>query len=220
MHGAETLVRSAWWQLAGRQHDRVLEDVFARHREPHRRYHTLIHVAWVLRHIDEILDSMPADSEAEFDRDAIRAAAIFHDVIYNATSSTNEVDSALLANDAMLSVGWSPARCVHVADLIRDTATHVARSPDAGVLLDADLAVLGADPAGYQAYVNGVRNEYSYVDVVAWRRGRSRVLDEFLQRPQIFVTEAGRRLFERPARANIAAEMATLTNDGNRANDA
>ena len=40
----------------------------------------------------------------------------------------------------------------------------------------ADLAVLGADVAGYDAYVTGVRQEYRHVDDATWREGRAAVL--------------------------------------------
>jgi predicted metal-dependent HD superfamily phosphohydrolase len=78
------------------------------------------------------------------------------------------------------------------------------------VLLDADLAVLGSEPASYQAYVAGVRSEYSHVSVDDWRTGRARVLQSFLDRPTLFATPTGRARWEARARANLAAEVASL----------
>ena len=80
-------------------------------------------------------------------------------------------------------------------------------------MIDADLAVLAADAAGYQAYVNGVRAEYGHVSDTGWRIGRANVLRSFMQQPQLFATEAGRARYERRARANIAAELAALEAD-------
>ena len=53
-----------------------------------------------------------------------------------------------------------------VARLIELTAGHEVDPADiaGAVLLDADLAILGADPGEYQHYVNGVRTEYAHVD--------------------------------------------------------
>ena len=59
------------------------------------------------------------------------------------------------------------------------------------MLLDADLAVLGSDPASYQAYVAGVRSEYAHVSADDWRTGRTQVLRSFLDRPALFATPTG-----------------------------
>jgi predicted metal-dependent HD superfamily phosphohydrolase len=214
MSSAEAVIRVAWQHVAGREHELIIEDVLARHREPHRRYHTAEHVMWVLRHVDDLLEAAPQAAPIGIDAAAIRVAAMFHDVIYDPKSAANEVNSAALAHRAMQTVGWSMARCDHVADMIQDTATHVARSADSAVLLDADLAVLAADQAGYQAYVDGVRAEYSHVAEPAWRHGRAAVLRGLLQRSALFATATGRQCFEPRARTNIAAELAALHDAG------
>ena len=89
------------------------------------------------------------------------------------------------------------------------TAGHDPTQVDEAVLVDADLAVLAADPATYTAYARGVRREYSHLDDAAWREGRRRV-------PPIVPGQAGhlphradaRR--EPVARANLTAELAGL----------
>jgi predicted metal-dependent HD superfamily phosphohydrolase len=81
------------------------------------------------------------------------------------------------------------------------------------ILVDADLAILGADPQAYQAYANGVRAEYFVVDDEHWRIGRGRVLRTFLDRPRIYATEYMYDEREHRARANIEAELATLRGD-------
>ena len=78
------------------------------------------------------------------------------------------------------------------------------------MLLDADLAILGAEPHSYQAYVYGVRAEYYFVDDDQWRIGRGRVLRDFLDRPRLFATEYMHDELEHRARANIEAELAAL----------
>jgi predicted metal-dependent HD superfamily phosphohydrolase len=81
------------------------------------------------------------------------------------------------------------------------------------MLLDADLAILGAEPGAYQAYVNGVRAEYSHVDDHQWRTGRGAVLAHFVARQRLFLTDYMHAMFEHRARANIEAELAALTRD-------
>jgi predicted metal-dependent HD superfamily phosphohydrolase len=202
----EAALRRCWHGLGG-DDGAVLDDLLARHREPHRRYHTAVHVMWVLRHVDEVVTD-------DIDAPAVRAAALFHDVIYDPRSATNEVDSARLAAGALASLDWPPVRYDRVGVLIEGTAGHdtaVARGdPEAAVLFDADLAILGSSPAEYQAYVTGVRAEYAHVDDAGWRSGRATVLRTFLDRQQIYVTPTMRAARERRARANLAAELAAL----------
>ncbi len=178
----------------------------ARHAEPHRRYHDATHVMWVLRHIDEILLCEPRDVDAE----AIRAGALFHDVVYDPTSTTNERDSAIVAVDALRSLEWATDRLQLVDDVIIATATHEATSSEAEVLLDADLAVLGSDRDSYAQYVSGVRFEYGFVDEAGWRVGRSTVLRSFLGREKIFAT-AAMSVREQAARRNLTDELNSLS---------
>ena len=93
---------------------------------------------------------------------------------------------------------------------MRATADHVATDGDTAVLLDADLAVLGSEPAAYQAYVTGVRAEYAHLDADAWRVGRAAVLRDLLGRRPLYATAPGRARWEARAGANMAAELAAL----------
>ena len=214
----EAVVRRVWRRLGG--DDPTIDAVLARYREPHRRYHTVVHLARVVRDVDELLHTEPTVG----DPDAVRAAAVFHDVVYDPRASDNEARSADLAVDRLTGLGWSAERTAHVRDLVMATAGHETpagsgptgdptEDPTAvAVLLDADLAVLGTSPAVYQAYVRGVRDEYRHVDDDGWRQGRAAVLRTFLDRPRIYRTPTMYDRAERRARANLAAELASLTN--------
>lgn len=191
----------------------VFDDLVSRHREPQRRYHTAAHVEWVLRHVDELSGEVEVD-----DRAAVLAAAFFHDAVYDprAEPGANERASAELARRQLGELGWADDRVRRVETMILATHTHVVPADqasgavDVAVLIDADLAVLGAGSSGYTAYVNGVRAEYAHVGDADWRRGRIAVLDEFLARDTIYTTEPGRRRWEARARANLTAERAGL----------
>ena len=201
-----------WRRLAGGSHEQVLEHLLARHREPHRRYHTATHVMWVCRHVDRLLEHHPVD-----DPDAVRAAALFHDAVYDPRSTTNEADSAALTERQLTGIGWSCERAQRVAGLVMATAhlhppTPAGAPADAGpdVLLDADLAILGAEPVPYQAYVTGVRAEYFHVDDRAWTAGRSMVIEHFLAADPLYRTATMRADRERRAHVNLNAELRFL----------
>ena len=78
------------------------------------------------------------------------------------------------------------------------------------MLLDADLAILAADPAAYREYAAGVRGEYRHLTDDEWRVGRSDVLRRLIERECVYSTAAGRRRWEHRARANLASELAEL----------
>jgi predicted metal-dependent HD superfamily phosphohydrolase len=203
----ERVVRDAWRAVAGTDGATVetVDDVIARHREPHRRYHTVAHVAWVVRIVDELLDIEPVP-----DPDAVRVAAIFHDAVYDPRHADNELRSAELAAAATAKLGWQAERAAAVSRLILATAAHEAEGPDEAVLLDADLSILGTDRSTYEAYVRGVRAEYVHVDDQAWASGRASVLRRFLDRPHIYATTLLRDRAEPAARRNLTAELGAL----------
>jgi predicted metal-dependent HD superfamily phosphohydrolase len=199
----EAELRIAWQRHVGDAAH--FESVVGRYREPHRHYHGLQHLVRVVRHVHELAEHQPVD-----DLDAVVAAAFYHDAVYDPSSSDNENASARLAERHLTELGWPSTRVERVASMVRATAHHDASDDHAAVLLDADLAVLGEEPAVYQAYANGVRAEYHHVDDAAWRRGRTAVLAHFLQRPTLYATPVGRARWEARARANLTAELASL----------
>ena len=80
----------------------------------------------------------------------------------------------------------APAALDVVEALIMATKTHhPGVHPDAPYLIDIDLAILGAEPADFDAYDAAIRKEYAHVPDDAYRAGRTRVLQSFLDRERI-----------------------------------
>lgn len=181
----------------------VLTDLVGRYGERHRAYHTLEHIADVLTAVDDLI----AAGEPVADPVAVRLAGWFHDAVYVPGAPGNETRSAELAVRTL--TGW-PVDAARVHRLVLATADHVADDADAAVLVDADLAVLARDPAGYGAYVRAVRAEYRQLDDATWRRGRANFLGGMLARERIFATTTMRRAAEATARANLRRELAGL----------
>jgi predicted metal-dependent HD superfamily phosphohydrolase len=141
-----------------------------------------------------------------------RLGAWYHDAVYQPSRLDNEKNSAALARSGLGAIGVEDGVVDEVVRLVHLTASHRADpgDTDGARLCDADLAILGSDPPGYDAYRRAVREEYAAVDEPAWRLGRSAVLREFLDRDRIFATPKGRRLWEAPARANLSRELNDL----------
>ena len=212
----ETEIRAAWRRIAGHHNDGLIDALLIRYAEPHRKYHTATHIMMALRHVHDALQSY-----AIHPSDEVIAACLYHDAIYDTRRDDNEELSARLATKDLSEIGWATSQCGRVAAMIIATAGHLGDGPgtadvgsddrDTAILLDADLAILGAEPGAYLAYVNGVRAEYGHVDDGQWATGRSAVLQRFLDRRRLFTTEYMYSAFEHRARANIEAELAALS---------
>ncbi|MFG2956091.1 hypothetical protein ACGF5O_20500 [Streptomyces sp. NPDC048291] len=185
---------------------RYADELLRRWQEPQRRYHTLAHLTAVLDHVD-VLEEY-ADSP-----ELVRLAAWFHDAVYLPDRSENEERSARLAERALPEAGISAANTAEVARLVRLTVTHDPAPGDRNgeVLCDADLAILAAPPAAYAAYTAAVREEYHFVPNDAFRAGRSAILRQLLDLPQLFRTPYGRTEWAPTARYNLAAELEMLS---------
>ncbi|RVD59523.1 hypothetical protein EN828_10125 [Mesorhizobium sp. M2D.F.Ca.ET.185.01.1.1] len=174
-----------------------------------RHYHSLAHIQAMLALASEYRHLLD-------DPQAVEAAIWFHDAIYDSRAKDNEAKSAELA-EKKLAGRASPHRIARIAAMINATATHQlpplrdeGALNDAALLLDMDLAILGAEPAVFDAYEKAVRLEYGWVEEPMWRAGRSAVLKSFLARPHIFYTTEFRLRFEAKARQNIERSLAAL----------
>ncbi|HET9874020.1 MAG TPA: metal-dependent phosphohydrolase [Propionibacteriaceae bacterium] len=197
----------AWSELMPSQRE-LGEDLIRRYSEPHRRYHTVDHLAYVLDRIDEFAVSSS-------DLFMVRLAAWFHDAVYAIPTRelTNEEASARLTVASLIDAGMDQEDINEVTRLVRLTATHVPPPGDrnGSLLCDADLAILGAPPEVYQAYAEAVRAEYAHVPDRDFAVGRLEILQRLLER-SIYRTTKGRRLTAQ-AHANLTAESTALAAD-------
>jgi predicted metal-dependent HD superfamily phosphohydrolase len=181
------------------------DNLLERWAEPQRRYHTVDHLAAVLRHVDRL-------AEHAADPDTVRLAAWFHDAVYRPDRSENEERSASLAERALPELGLPAGPTAEVARLVRLTASHdpAVDDRDGQVLCDADLAILATPPAEYAAYAAAVRAEYGFVPEPDFRTGRAAVLRQLLAHASLFHTPYARDHWEPTARRNLAGELALL----------
>lgn len=158
------------------------DEVLARHREPHRRYHDLEHVTEALAEVGRLLPHEPSADPA-----AVTLAVWFHDAIYEPTDGpgVSEVHSADLVLDRLPAFATTDRDRLaeEVARLVRLTASHTVEASDrsGAVLVDADLWILSSPPERYDRYLVDVRAEYAHVPDDAWVVGRGGVVERFLQ---------------------------------------
>ena len=194
-----TNLEAAWRALCPDDPD-LGAGLLSRWAEPHRRYHTVEHLAFMLDVIEQHIDL------AE-NPDVVRLAAWFHDAIYDPRAGDNEERSVELARATL-----SGSKVDEVARLIWLTKDHKARTGDrdGGLLCDADLAILATPPERYAAYARAVREEYAFVPEDAYRIGRTNVLQHLLDLPALFHVVPDRHVWTARAHTNLGAEIDSL----------
>lgn len=177
---------------------------------PPRAYHNFSHVREVLHHYDAVAVGPGWRQPVE-----VRLAVLYHDAIYEAGRGDNEARSADLAVEHI--ARWLADRGVddaRVAGLIRLTERHgkVTRDElsddivpaDAMHFLDCDMAILGAEPAVFDAYDRGIAAEYrGHVPAWVFRLNRRRFLKALLGRERIFLSDFFHGRLDAQARINL-----------------
>lgn len=186
--------------------------------QPHRAYHHSGHLSQMLTDLDRLYAHRTQGSTPL----PLVLAAWFHDAVYEGAPGEDERRSEQLAGtslEPLVTAGLlSEEELQLVRLLVRATATHelpestelpAGYNPaDIEFFLDADIAILAAEPARYRRYLRGVRSEYSHFDDEAFRIGRTSFLHSVLERERIFLSERARELWEEPARTNLCGELA------------
>lgn len=176
------------------------EELLARWQEPHRAYHDV-------RHLAQALDSARLVSGGEPGRPVL-LALWFHDAVYDLRPGEDEERSAELALRRL--AGLLPeAETAEVARLVRLTASHAPEPGDraGGIVVDADLSILGQPAGRYHVYVRDIRTEYRELPEADFRRGRAQVLQRLLGLEPLFHTAAGRLAWQQAARLNLREEL-------------
>lgn len=184
-------------QVGARAQPALLDELVERYAEPHRAYHTLRHVVGSLGWLEwyRSLAEHPAE---------IALAIWFHDAIYDPRASDNEQKSAELAVERLAHLGARSDAIHRINDYVLATAGHDApASADGRLMIDIDLAILGARPSAFSAYDRAIRTEYRHVPWALYALGRRRILRRFLHRPILYQCAPLRELLEERARENL-----------------
>ncbi len=202
--------RSFWGACEARGDPKAVFEILDRgYREPHRFYHTWEHAIACLA---ELEGARPLCQGPV----AVELALWCHDSVYDPRARDNETRSAAIAGSAAADMGLGEPVAAEAEALVLAT-THagdpVGGSPwaaDARLVLDIDLAILGRPPREFAIYEKNIRAEYSFLPDEDYRQGRSRVLESFLHRHRIYLTELFGEKYERQARVNIQESLERL----------
>lgn len=153
-----TLIKKKLEQLG------VPEEAFKRYEEPHRFYHT-----W--NHLEDIFQQLT--DRGLVDNEALLLAAVYHDVIYDPKSATNEEDSEQyfienFSGDEMMKQ--------EVSAIILDTKTHQPTTALSAIFCEIDLNILHQPLQKLIAYELQIFKEFQFVDYSIYKVKRLEVL--------------------------------------------
>jgi len=205
MNDLETAWGAAWRDLRlPPPADDTLASLLAHWAQPHRRYHTLQH----LRECLALFDAHRAQARHPGE---VALAVWFHDAVYDTSRHDNEAASADWAVRVLAQTGAAADVAERVRAMIMATRhSHMPATADERLLVDIDLAILGAARERFDEYERQVRAEYIHVPDAQFRPRRRGLLQRFLERDALYATPRMRALLEQPARANLARSIASI----------
>jgi len=194
------------WREIGASGDPLpwYETLSAAYREPHRHYHNQDHIGDCLAEFDlaRHLTRRPV---------AVELALWFHDAVYNPKTGDDEEQSAALAHRCLAEAGAPADLAETVGRLVMATKSHeTGTDPDAAVMIDVDLCILGQVEPRFLQYETQIRQEYSWVPGFIFKSKRAEILAQFLARDRIFQTDWFHGKYENQARRNLELSIRQL----------
>lgn len=123
--------------------------------EEHRHYHSLSHLNDLL-----IMINNDKDNYTEKDYEKLILVSIFHDIIYDPKSLTNEEDSANFFINCCIDK-MNPD-ILHIKEMILDTKSHKPKSKLSKCFIKYDMNIVERDFDKLLEWEEGIAKEYSF----------------------------------------------------------
>lgn len=200
-----SILQTQWTGIEGKTECCSLgAQLIAAYRDPTRFFHGVSHLVECLRLWREWRDHASKPDE-------IAIALWFHDALYDTARHDSEARSARWALDALTAGGIPFDTVRRIRDLV--IATRPNESPssdDARLIIDIDMAVLGASPGRYEQYEADLQREHGHMAEFIYRRKRLEILKSINNRQRIFQSDPARAALESQARENLARSISRL----------
>ncbi|MET3538676.1 HD domain-containing protein [Chryseobacterium limigenitum] len=184
--------------------ENLWKEIEKKYSEKSRHYHNLEHLQNMFSELESVKDKI-----ADFN--IISFSVFYHDVIYDASSKSNEEKSAEFAKTKLENLNIDKQSIETIFNQIIATKSHQkSDDQDINYLLDADLSILGKDVETYLEYTKKIRKEYSIYPDFLYKPGRKKVLQHFSALENIFKTDYFREKYEVQAKENIEFEINLL----------
>ena len=186
----------------------IFEEIEKKYSSNRRGYHNFNHIFYMVKLWDRYKDRLGK-------RDEIFISILYHDIVYNSKRSDNEERSAkyFIKHCLKYNFKFSHKQIKFIGDAIlatkhNESVKHFYENDnDIKYFLDFDLYVLSAEENVYEAYRQGVRKEYKIYPDFLYKPGRKKVLESFLQRDRIYLTDDIKTKRENFARNNLQNEI-------------
>jgi pantetheine-phosphate adenylyltransferase len=143
--------------------------------ESHRSYHNLNHLNDLISQINENKSKF---SEKEYEK--LMLSAIFHDIVYDPSSSTNEEDSANFLMECV--VDKSNEDILEVRQMILDTKTHNSTTNLSESFNNYDMNIVERDLDQLLDWEKGISEEFSVYPKEQYKEGRINFLESLLDK--------------------------------------
>jgi len=184
--------------------EKLWSEIEKNYSQKNRHYHNLEHLKSMFSELDAIKNSISNYLHISF-------SVFYHDIIYDASSKSNEEKSADFAKERLQQLDLNPSDIAEIEHQILATKVHQNSDfQDINYLLDADLSILGKELETYIDYTKKIRKEYSIYPDLLYKPGRKKVLKHFLAMENIFKTNYFREKYEEQAKRNIQWEIDNL----------
>jgi len=156
-----------------------LEAVLTAYRQPHRYFHTLVHVHDIMKHICK---DIPNDLERKAQ---MMIVALFHDVVYY-PNRANNVDMSVEAFDYVMAKIGNPLPD-DVATLIRETIlateipSHKTKLSEQFNRYDYSV-LLQKDTMSWLEYEDQIFHEFQFANYAEYKRGRLQFLADTMEK--------------------------------------
>jgi len=143
--------------------------------------------------------------------ESVELALWFHDAVYDTRALDNEEQSAVLARQCLTEAAVEVALVERIEGLVMATKSHaITRDPDTALMLDVDLSILGQSEKRFAEYEAAIRQEYYWVPENTFTTERAKILERFLARERLYITDQFFRKYEVQARLNLEQSLAVL----------
>ena len=171
-----------------------------------RYYHTLRHVFYMLDNIKDFDLNNKEQAKLEL-------AIWFHDYIYNAQNTHNEVLSTFHFIGYAEAIGIRKKDIIEIRNLILDTKHEINPKTKLGkIICDLDLREFVSERQPLNT--EEVRKEYSHISDEEFYKGRTEFLKSMLKKTHIYHTTLYREIFEKKAKQNLITELNNINKNG------
>ena len=143
--------------------------------ESHRSYHNLNHLNDLISQINENKSNF---SEKEYEK--LMLTAVFHDVVYDPASQTNEEDSANFLMEC--AVDKNNKDILDVRKMILDTKTHESTTNLSESFNNYDMNIVERDFDQLLDWEKGISEEFSVYPKAQYKEGRLKFLESLLDK--------------------------------------